>query len=90
MMRKFPNSLYLGHASYGFYSTYKKAEMHANTTLAILCIVLLVFGLKNWFMLYFRTSSSAREEKGLPDTVEELDAKYNVLPTSSQLLGFDV
>ena len=40
-------------------------------------------------MFYFRTSSSAREEKGLPDTVEELDAKYNVL-TSSQLLGFDV
>ena len=38
-------------------------------------------------MFYFRTSSSAREEKGLPDTVEELDAKYNVLPTSSQLPG---
>ena len=50
----------------------------------------LVYVLKNWFMFYFRTSSSAREEKGLPDTVEELDAKYNVLPTSSQLLGFDV
>ena len=44
----------------------------------------------NWFMFYFRTSSSAREEKGLPDTVEELDAKYNVLPTSSQLLGFEM
>ena len=31
-------------------------------------------------MFYFRTSSSAREEKGLPDTVEELDARFRKPP----------
>ena len=37
-------------------------------------------------MFYFRTSSSAREEKGLPDTVEVLDVNTTSLNSNSQLI----